>query len=130
MRFRNKLILTYSVLVTALIVLASFIFGNYSYRQIERSSYRELQILAENLSHQLDEIVRPMAFITDFLLSDTRTLSAITILNRAKREGSALPFIGLAKIDLQSFLISNCSNSSFHRVNYFNFQKDFFSSND
>jgi two-component system sensor histidine kinase YesM len=128
MHFRNKLIVTYSVLVTVLILLAGFIFGGYSYRHMEETSYQELRILAENLSHQLDEIVRPMTFITDFLLSDPRALSAITVLNRTKRVGSALTFIDLAKIDIQSILISNCSNRSFHRVNYFNVQNDFFSS--
>ncbi|MDR2068882.1 MAG: sensor histidine kinase, partial [Spirochaetaceae bacterium] len=83
----------YSLLVTVLIILIAFIFEIYNLKHLETLSRQDLDVLSKNMSHQLDEIVRPMVFITEFLLSDSKALSAITTLTRADRTGRGQSFV-------------------------------------
>jgi two-component system sensor histidine kinase YesM len=72
-----------------------------------------------------------MVFITEFLLSDTKSLSAINPLGRVPR-GEAPPpprYIGEAKRDLASNLLTYVVDVNFHRVNYFSSLGDILSSN-
>ncbi|MDR3192243.1 MAG: histidine kinase [Treponema sp.] len=129
MRFKVRLFFTYSLLVTALIVLAGLIFRHLSYKRFEQIACQEIRILAESISHQLDETIRPMVFITEFLLSDTKSLSAITTLGRVPRREGGSRYIGEAKRDLASNLLTYVSDVNFHRINYFNSLGDILSSN-
>jgi two-component system sensor histidine kinase YesM len=101
MRFRTKLIISYSLVVTVLVTVIAFVFQYYNLHHLEENTQQNLDILSENMSHQLDEIVRPMKFITDFLLSDSKTLSAINSLCRSERRPSSVSFIAQAKNDLR-----------------------------
>jgi two-component system sensor histidine kinase YesM len=129
MRFRTRLIVTYSVLVTALITLVALIFEFYNLRYLETLSHQDLDVLSKSMSHQLDEIVRPMAFITDFLLSDSNALSAMTILTRVERDGQGNPFVTKAKQDIRTALSTYCNETNFHRVSFFSEAGDILSSN-
>jgi two-component system sensor histidine kinase YesM len=128
MRFKVRLFFTYSLLVTALIVLSGVIFGSFSYDYFERVADQEIHILAESISHQLDETVRPMIFITEFLLSDTKSLSAINTLGRVPRREGGPRYIGEAKRDLAANLLTYATEANFHRVNYFSSLGDILSS--
>ncbi|MDR2305119.1 MAG: histidine kinase [Treponema sp.] len=129
MRFKVKLFFTYSLLVAALIVLSGVIFGSFSYDYFERVADQEIHILAESISHQLDETVRPMIFITEFLLSDTKSLSAINTLGRVPQREGGPRYIGEAKRDLASNLLTYATEANFHRVTYFSALGDILSSN-
>jgi two-component system sensor histidine kinase YesM len=129
MRFRTRLIFTYSLLVTSLITLLALVFEVYNLRHLEEISRQNLDILSKNMSHQLDETVRPMNFITEFLLSDSRTLSAIATITRAERVLGTSPFITQAKQDLRISLSTYCNDLNFHRVNFFSESGDILSSN-
>jgi two-component system sensor histidine kinase YesM len=128
-RFRTRLIITYSLLVTGLITITAFVFEIYNLKHLETLSHQDLDVLCKNMSHQLDEIVRPMAFITEFFLSDSRALSAITTLTRAERDGRGNPFITKAKQDIRTALSTYCNNVNFHRVSFFSEYGDILSSN-
>ncbi|MDR1903724.1 MAG: hypothetical protein LBQ88_15765 [Treponema sp.] len=129
MRFKTRLIVTYSIFVISLIMLMGFFLGAYQLKHLEEFSYQELRILAENMSHQLDEIVRPMTFITEFLLSDNKTLTAIIILGRVERNAVNNSFITQAKGNVQFAITTYCTDVNFHRVNYFSSHGDIISSN-
>jgi two-component system sensor histidine kinase YesM len=129
MRFRTKLIFTYSLLVIILITLLALVFEIYNLRHLEEISRQNLGILSKNMSYQLDETVRPMTFITEFLLSDSRTLSAITTITRAERIPRNASFITQAKQDLRISLTTYCNDINFHRVNFFSEFGDLVSSN-
>ena len=129
MRFRSRLILTYSLLVSGLIILLAVIFEFYNLRHLETLSRQNLDILCKNMSHQLDEIVRPMVFITEFLLSDSKTLSAISITARAERNNANSAFIAQAKKDIHTSFSTYCNGVNFHRVNFFSEAGDILSNN-
>jgi two-component system sensor histidine kinase YesM len=128
MRFKVRLFFTYSLLVAALIVLSGVIFGSFSYDYFERVADQEIHILAESISHQLDETVRPMIFITEFLLSDAKSLSAINTLGRVPRQEGGPRYVGEAKRDIASNLLTYVAEANFHRVNYFSSLGDILSS--
>jgi two-component system sensor histidine kinase YesM len=119
----------YSLLVTVLIILIAFIFEIYNLKHLETLSRQDLDVLSKNMSHQLDEIVRPMVFITEFLLSDSKALSAITTLARADRTGRGHSFIAQAKQEIRTALSTYCNNANFHRVSFFTEYGDLLSSN-
>jgi hypothetical protein len=81
------------------------------------------------MSHQLDEIVRPMVFITEVLLSDSKTLSAINTIGRTERNSANSGFIAQAKNDLRSSFSTYCNDVNFHRVTFFSEAGDIFSHN-
>jgi two-component system sensor histidine kinase YesM len=121
--------MTYSLLVTVLISLLAFLFYQYNLRQIKALSLQDLDVLSKTMSNQLDEIVRPMQFITEFLLSDNRTLSAITTLTRADRTDPGLSYITLAKKEIQISFSTYCNDVNFYRVSFFSSAGDILSSN-
>jgi two-component system sensor histidine kinase YesM len=129
MRFRLRLLFTYSLLVMALIILFGLIFGSISYNHMEQIAHQEIQILAESISHQLDETIRPMIFMTEFILSDTKSLSAINILGRLPRQEEGPREIWEAKRELSTSLLTYVADTNFHRVNYFSSLGDVLSSN-
>jgi two-component system sensor histidine kinase YesM len=107
----------------------AFIFELYNLKHLEILSHQDLDVLSKNMSHQLDEIVRPMVFITEFLLSDSKTLSAITTLARAERNERGNAFITQAKQDIRTALSTYCNGVNFHRVSFFSEYGDILSSN-
>lgn len=129
MRFRTRLIGVYSLLVTVLIILIAFVFELYNLQHLETLTRQDLDVLSKNMSHQLDEIVRPMVFITEFLLSDSKALSAMTTLARADRTGRGQSFVTQAKQEIRTALSTYCNNVNFHRVSFFSEYGDILSSN-
>jgi two-component system sensor histidine kinase YesM len=129
MRFRTRLVFTYSLLVSALITILALAFEIYNLRHLETRSLQNLDILCKNMSHQLDEIVRPMVFITEFLLSDSNTLSAITALARVERNTANSSYIRQAKQNLRASLSTYCNSSNFYRVSFFSEKGDILSNN-
>jgi two-component system sensor histidine kinase YesM len=119
----------YSLLVTVLIILMAFVFEIYNLKHLETLSRQELDVLSKNMSHQLDEIVRPMVFITEFLLSDSKVLSAMTTLARADQSGRGHSLIAQAKQEIRAALSTYCNNVNFHRVSFFTEYGDLLSSN-
>lgn len=128
MRFRTRLILTYSIIVIALIFVLMLLFRHYNVQQVEESSKRDLEMISQAVSYQLEEMVTPMIFIGDFLLSDMKTLSAINTLSQAERSGVAQLYIMQAKRDIQASLSTYCVNKNFYKVNVFSDSGDLVSS--
>jgi two-component system sensor histidine kinase YesM len=70
-----------------------------------------------------------MVFITEFLLSDSKALSAMTTLARAERNGRGQPVIAQAKQEIRVALSTYCNDVNFHRVSFFTEYGDLLSSN-
>lgn len=129
MKLRTRLTITYTLLITAITFCMVLFFRQYSVKIMEERAEEDLQVLAENMSHQLDEIVRPMEFISEFLLSDGKTLSAINTISNAESSALTPNYVMLAKMDLKSSLITYCIDENFHQVTFFSENGDFLSSN-
>jgi len=70
-----------------------------------------------------------MVFITEFLLSDSKTLSAITNITRMERNEENKTFIVQAKADIRTSLSTYCNDVNFYRVNFFSEAGDILSNN-
>ncbi|HTO21053.1 MAG TPA: sensor histidine kinase, partial [Spirochaetia bacterium] len=85
MRFRTRLLLTYSLLVLLLVVALGIGFYRYSSTIFERNAYASLSALADRMSQQVDNLVRPMDFVTTYLLSNGAFMSAMASLSALDR---------------------------------------------
>ena len=80
MHFRTKIIMTYSILVLALAFVVGIVFGNYNKSRVKKSEYESLDMLTEKTVRQLEETIKPMEFISEYLLSDSEVLDALVTL--------------------------------------------------
>lgn len=129
MRLRTKLIASYSLIVLLLTIVLGAFFRQSSLRRLDENAFQELTTLSVNMSNQLDEVVIPMQFVSEFLLSDSGTLSALNTLQTADKGEIAQGHIMRAKIELRSSLVTYSINEHFHRVNIFTGNGDFLTSN-
>jgi two-component system sensor histidine kinase YesM len=130
MRYKNKLLLSHSLLVLALIFVFVSMFHYYYMSEQQQRVQKNLQILCEKMLQRLDELIRPMEFVTDYILSDMDILNAINFLTQSDRSKlSNIPYIQEEKTKLQTALRTYASIKHFYRVNYLNPIGDFVTSN-
>jgi len=130
MRFQNKLLLTYSLLIVLLVLVLSILFYRYSAGLFERNALGTYELLGTKLSQQLDNVLRPMDFISTNLISDAPFKSALASLENLDREtpGNSR-YITEAQQVIRQLLSTYSINKNFYAVAVFNRQGDFFSSN-
>lgn len=129
MRFRTRLILTHSILITIITVCLGLFFRVYMVRQLEASSRANLQRLSENISYQFDQMIWPMQFMSEFLLSDSEIIAAVRTLSNASRVGSDHEYIRSAKNQIQVSLSTYSIETNFYSVNVYNTTGDVIFSN-
>jgi two-component system sensor histidine kinase YesM len=100
-------------------MVLAIIFEIYNLKHLEMISLQNLDRLCKNMAHQLDASVRPMVSITEFLLSDVKTLTAITTLAQAGRNGLNDIFISNAKDDIRHSLVTYHNRMNYYRVTFF-----------
>lgn len=130
MRFQTKLLLSYSLIIVLLVIVLGIGFYGYSARVFERSARSSLVTVSDRMARQLDDLVRPMDFVTTYLLSDGDFFSSITSLAYLDKEDPGDRFYvnegwRLVKRTLLSYSIGR----NFYAVNYFDRSGDFLSSN-
>ncbi len=81
MRFRARLLIASSLLIILLVVALGIGFYRYSSRLFERNAYANLSGLAARMSQQLDNLIRPMDFVTTYLLSNAGFMSSMASLS-------------------------------------------------
>jgi two-component system sensor histidine kinase YesM len=129
-RFRTRLLFTYSALVLLLVVALGIGFYRYSSTIFERNAYANLSALADRMAQQLDNLVRPMDFVTTYLLSDggfMSSMASLSALDRAVPEN--LIYINEGWQTINGALLSYSVTKNFYSVNVFNRRGDFLSSN-
>jgi hypothetical protein len=84
-RFQTRLLLTYSVLILLLVVALGIGFYRYSSTLFEQNAYTNLSVLANRMSQQVDNLIRPMDFVTMYLLSNGEFMSAMASLSALDR---------------------------------------------
>lgn len=121
MRFRTKMILIYTSFVFFIALALGIWYQSLSYRQYEANEYQNNTLLARQLVNQLDETIKPMEFVPNYLLSDEEVLNAIKILSRKDimnplMDGYREEAIKAIRLRLQSYYLL----SNFRRVIFFN----------
>ena len=123
MHFRTRMILTYASFVTVVAVILGAWYNTYSFKQYKDNEYRNLELLAEQLSDQFDENVKPMKLITNYLLSDMDVLDALrTLAVDNSRSTVKLRYIEGARSIIRSQIYSDYMMNNFYRVIVFNQQ--------
>ncbi len=130
MHFRTKMIIIYASFVTVVAVLIGAWYQSYSFRQYTENEYRNMDLLAQQLSDQFDETVKPMKFVTSYLLSDMDVLDALrTLANVDSGNTLKLRYKEQAKTDIRTKLYSVYIVNNFYRVVIFNQLGDVISNN-
>lgn len=129
MRFRNRLIFTYTAVVIIFASVLGLFFRQYILRQQDKSIYLDLQARAKNFSQQLDTTVQSMEFVMDHLVSDSEILSAMNILANDDRSDLARSYISQAKRTVASSLTTYHILEYYYRVSIISPFGDFITSN-
>lgn len=130
MRFRTRLLLTYSLLVFLLVVALGIGFYRYSSMIFERNAYANLSAFADRMSQQVDNLLRPMDFVTTYLLSNAGFMSAMASLSNIDRANPEnLIYLNEGWQTINGALLSYSVTKNFYSVNVFNRRGDFLSSN-
>ncbi|HKL58546.1 MAG TPA: histidine kinase [Sphaerochaeta sp.] len=130
MRFETKIFFTYSILILLLVSSLTLGVRHYVIEQTKEKAIQTMEATSEKNIRQLEELIRPMEFITDFLLSDMQVLSSMSLM--AVMDSStkqSLEYKETAKIAIRHALYTYCIMENFYRVSYFNDRQDFLTSN-
>jgi len=129
-RFRTRLLVRYSLLVFFLVVVLGVVFYLYTTQLFEDNAARTYRLLSTRMALHLDNLVRPMDFITENLISDSAFRSNIitlATLDRSKPQNAS--YINEAEQTVRSDLLTYSIQKSFYSVVVVTRKGDFFSSN-
>lgn len=130
MRFESKIFFTYSILILLLVSSLTIGVHHYVIEQTKEKAIQTMESTSEKNIRQLEELIRPMEFITDFLLSDMDVLSSMgtmAVIDSTTKQN--LEYKEAARITIRHALYTYCIMENFYRVSYFNDRKDFITSN-
>lgn len=121
MRFRTRITITYSILVLFLAFIFGIAYYNYNSKVYVKTEYDNLRMMAVETSQKFEETIKPMEFISEYLLSDIEVLNAIFTLARVGPD-SVLKhnYITEAESDISLKLNSYYITKNFHRVLVYN----------
>jgi two-component system sensor histidine kinase YesM len=130
MHYQSKLLVSHLSLILLLIFMFVSIFHYYYTNESEKNLKRNLEASCEKMLQQFDELVRPMEFVTDYILSDIEVIKAINLLTQSDRSrSSSAAHIQREKSVLRIALRTYASVKYFYRLNYINPIGDFITSN-
>lgn len=130
MRFQNKLLYTYSFLIVFLVLVLALLFQGYSSKLFESNATGTYDLLCTRLGQQIDNIIRPMDFVSTNLISDASFKSALALLGTLDRNDPVNSYYVTDAMQTVRRLLSSYSiYKNFYAVVVFNRKGDFFSSN-
>jgi two-component system, sensor histidine kinase YesM len=130
MRFQTRLLYTYSLLIVLLVVILSVLFYGYSSGVFEKNAQGTYQLLCTKIGQQIDNVIRPMDFISTNLISDASFKSALASLESLDRSNPKNSYFLNEAMQTIRYLLSSYSiYKNFYAVVVFNKKGDFFSSN-
>jgi Predicted signal transduction protein with a C-terminal ATPase domain len=130
MRFQTKLMLSYSLIIVVLAIALGIGFYSYSAGVFERSARESLASVSDRMARQLDDLVKPMDFVTTYLLSDGDFLSAMASMAYLDRsDQKSLIYVNEGWRKVKSSIRNYSMQSNFRAVNVFNHAGDYLSSN-
>jgi two-component system sensor histidine kinase YesM len=130
MRFQTKLLYTYSLLIVLLVAILAVLFLGYSSGVFERNAIGTYELLCGKLGQQIDNVIRPMDFISTNLISDAPFKSALASLGSLDRKDPRNSYFTTEAMQtIRSLLSSYSIYKNFYAVAVFNKKGDFFSSN-
>lgn len=121
MRFRTKITVTYSILILFLALILGISYNDYNVRLYEKNEYKNLAIMTEKISQQFEENIKPMEFISEYILSDIEILdSLVTLATINPKDKLRSTYIKEAEEKIKLKLNSYYINKNFYRVLVYN----------
>lgn len=131
MKFRRKLIITYTAFMLAVSVVVGIGYQGYSMRQYQNNEYKNMEILARHMIQNADFTLQSMEDVMSYFLSDMEVLGAInTLSNTAAGDQGRLSYREEARNIVRSKLNTDYIINRFYRVIFFNQAGDVIASND
>ncbi len=129
MSFQSKLVVTYSVFITVLMLFFGLIFYYYNSYNYEKNAYSNLNSLAKKISQQLDYCVQTMDYLSLDVISyeDLRNaLGDLAYLDRDNPEN--MEAVSRSMQIIRGHTIRDSIIRTAHRMSVFNLKGDFFTS--
>lgn len=131
MRFRTKITVTYSILILILAFILGIAYNDYNIGLYEKNEYKNLEMMTEKISQQFEENIKPMEFISEYILSDIEILDAlVTLAALNPKDKLRTTYIKDAEEKIQLKLNSYYITKNFYRVLVYNSLGNIVSSED
>lgn len=125
--FRNKIVVTYSVIFTFLIFVLSFGFYFYSSNLIENNAKANLKDSAAKITEQTDNIVETMNYISIDLLSNPSFVSSVIVRELYDRNNiNNYSSLQSAQNNILKLITNYSISKTVYRVNVFDTKNDFY----
>lgn len=120
MRFQTKIIMGYAVFVLGAALILGFSYYRYNLKQYEKTEKKSMEVTAQQMISQMDEMFKTMELTMQYILSDYRVLSAIRMLSEAEELNIEESYQKEAVSNIQSGLRTDFIVKNFHRTIVFN----------
>ncbi|MDL2294465.1 histidine kinase [Ruminococcaceae bacterium OttesenSCG-928-D13] len=122
MRFQTKIIVTYTVFILLVGVVIALVYYGYSVDQYRSTEERNLEVAAQQVTNQIDELIKPMDTRTRYILSDAEILESIRLLAAARQSVIEIDeaYLYSAQKTIETGLNIDYVMNDFYRVVLFN----------
>lgn len=127
MRFRKKIILSFSIVVFIISLFFGLFYYTHSLRNLVDATKKDVNYMTEQMSGNLSDMIESMKHASDYLLSSDEMLNAMKILAIYHREGKDVEWEETIST-LKRGIYIDYFNQNFYRVIYFNELGDVISS--
>lgn len=131
MRLRHKLIAAYTLFMFLLAIVAGIAYRSYTIQKYVASESKNLEVIAGNITKNMEITIKSMEDVMHYFLSDTEVLQALRTLSSVdKNDPSMISYRERAKSIIRTKLNTDYIMNNFYRVIVFNQSGDSISSND
>jgi two-component system sensor histidine kinase YesM len=124
---QERLLITFSLIVTFVIILFSILFLTYTLGEWNRQIETDLNATAERMSQQLDTIVSTMDYAAVDLISQADLIPSLSVLTHFDRtDKKNIKTINEAKFFLEKSLYKYSLMRDFYRISIYTSGHDFF----
>lgn len=120
MRFQTKMITIYAAFILLVGGLIALAYYSYSVGQYRKTVEQNLEVTAQQVVNQMDELIKPMETRTLYILSDAQILESIRLLSHAKQYAIGKNHLNNAREIIQKGLNIDYVMNDFYRVILFN----------
>lgn len=120
MRFKTKMILMYAIFMVVIALILGLSFYKYSERQYEKTEEKNLEVSANQLVVQMEELLNTMELTMNYILSDPSILSGIKMLAGTPEKEVAFRYIEEAKLNISTGINTDFIIKHFYRTIVFN----------
>ncbi len=120
MKFQKKIVFNFLLFSTVVVTLLIIGYGYFSYKDLKKTEYENLRIVATTKASQFDDMLNKMDNVSLYLLSDQEFLDATVALSRSNRHTYEGTYFNQATTSIRNALNNYYFMKQFNRVIYFN----------